>query len=91
MSCRSCNPPRRILLVGDAITNIHVAFEHPDWQLFVDLDRVQAGETRRRLLDRAAAEQLLIMGYHLPLPGVGYALRDGDAYRWYPAGWTVLP
>jgi glyoxylase-like metal-dependent hydrolase (beta-lactamase superfamily II) len=80
----------QVLLTGDAITNIHASFEQPEWQVFVDFDREQAGRTRRRLLDQAATDQMLILGYHLPFPGLGYALLYGGAYRWHPAGWTVL-
>lgn len=81
---------KEVLLTGDAITNTHAAFERPEWQVFVDADREQAGRTRRQLLDRAAADEMLILGYHFPFPGLGYALPYGDAYRWHPAGWTVL-
>jgi glyoxylase-like metal-dependent hydrolase (beta-lactamase superfamily II) len=82
--------PEQLLLTGDAITNTHTAFEHPEWQIVIEADPEQAGQTRRRLLDRAAADEMLIVGYHFPFPGLGYALRDGDAYRWHPAGWKVL-
>jgi glyoxylase-like metal-dependent hydrolase (beta-lactamase superfamily II) len=79
-----------LLLTGDAITNTHAAFERPEWQQFVDIDREQGARTRRQLLDRAAADEMLILGYHLPFPGLGHALPEGDAYRWHPAGLTVL-
>jgi len=81
---------RELLLTGDAIVNIHTTFEHPDWHNFFDIEREQAGQTRRKILDRAATDEMLILGYHLPFPGLGYALRDGDAYRWYPAGATLV-
>jgi hypothetical protein len=54
------------------------------------IDREQGARTRRQLLDRAAADEMLILGYHLPFPGLGHALPYGDAYRWHPAGTTVL-
>jgi glyoxylase-like metal-dependent hydrolase (beta-lactamase superfamily II) len=79
-----------ILLTGDAITNTHAAFERPEWQQFVDIDREQGARTRRQLLDRAAADEMLILAYHLPFPGLGHALPYGDAYRWHPADTTVL-
>jgi len=79
-----------ILVTGDALVNIHVCFERPDWHNFWDLDREEAARSRHRILDRAAADNMLIIGFHFPFPGMGYALRDGDAYRWYPAGTTML-
>jgi glyoxylase-like metal-dependent hydrolase (beta-lactamase superfamily II) len=82
---------KELLLVGDAITNIHIDFEHPDWHFGIDLEPETAGKTRRRLLDMAATDDMLILGYHFPFPGIGKALRYRNAWRWYPAGWTVLP
>jgi len=82
---------KQLLLAGDAIVFTHVSFEHPEWEFLGDLDRETAGKTRRRLLDRAVADEMLILGFHFPFPGLGYALEYGDAYRWHPAGWTVLP
>jgi glyoxylase-like metal-dependent hydrolase (beta-lactamase superfamily II) len=82
---------RELLLVGDSITNIHIDFEHPDWHLAFDLEPEVASRTRKHLLDMAATDGMLMLGYHFPFPGIGYALRRGDAWQWYPAGWTVLP
>ncbi len=79
-----------LLIVGDAVVFTHVSFEHPEWQFFHDVDRELAGLTRRRLLDQAATDEMLILGFHFPFPGLGYALRHADAFRWHPAGWNVL-
>ena len=79
-----------LLIVGDAVVATHVSFEHPEWQLFTDIDREEGARSRRRLLDRAATDEMLILGFHFPFPGLGYALEHGDAYRWHPAGWNVL-
>ena len=38
--------------------------------------------SRRLLLDRAAAEDLLVMTYHFPFPGVGRVSTDGDGWLW---------
>jgi glyoxylase-like metal-dependent hydrolase (beta-lactamase superfamily II) len=81
---------RELLLTGDALTNVHTSFERPDWQIFVDVDREQAARTRRQLLDRATADDMLILGYHFPFPGLGHAVEYGPAYRWYPAEPTLL-
>lgn len=79
-----------LLLVGDAITNIHSAFERPDWHFLFDAEPARAGRTRSELLDQAATDRTLMFGYHFPFPGLGYALRDGEGYRWHPAGWGGL-
>ena len=80
-----------LLITGDAIVNIHTTFERPDWHNFFDIEREQAGQTRRKLLDRAATDEMLILGYHFPFPGIGYALRHEDAFRWHAIGATLLP
>jgi glyoxylase-like metal-dependent hydrolase (beta-lactamase superfamily II) len=74
----------QLLLVGDAITNVHVGFEQPRWRFLFDDYPAQAIETRVRLLERAASEGLLMAGYHFPFPGVGRVFRDGGGYRWLP-------
>jgi len=80
---------RSLLMLGDAIVNIHVSFERPGWHNFWDIDQDEAAQTRRRILDMAVADEMLMLGYHLPFPGIGYALKDGDSYRWYSAGSTL--
>jgi glyoxylase-like metal-dependent hydrolase (beta-lactamase superfamily II) len=40
--------------------------------------------TRRVLLARAESENLLLMAYHFPFPGLGYVRRRGDLLAWEP-------
>ena len=42
------------------------------------------GDTRRRIWQRAAQENLLIMGYHYPKSGRGYVTTEGSAWAWQP-------
>jgi glyoxylase-like metal-dependent hydrolase (beta-lactamase superfamily II) len=77
----------RMLVIGDALNHGHISFARPDWHPGLDMDRPLAVETRRRLLDMAAEERLVVVGYHFPFPGVGHVVRDGDAYRFLPALW----
>jgi glyoxylase-like metal-dependent hydrolase (beta-lactamase superfamily II) len=41
--------------------------------------------TRRALLARAESENLLLMAYHFPFPGLGYVRRQGDLLAWEPS------
>ncbi|MEJ1935853.1 MBL fold metallo-hydrolase [Nostoc sp. NIES-2111] len=70
-----------LIINGDVATSNLVFFEHPDWHFGFDTDREAALETRRRFLDRVAAEKVTMLGYHWPYPGVGIAERRGLAYR----------
>lgn len=69
------------LIVGDAIGNHHVAFRKPAWQSGADQDRAMAVTARKMLLDRLTAEQMMMVGFHLPDGGMGRVEADGDAYR----------
>jgi glyoxylase-like metal-dependent hydrolase (beta-lactamase superfamily II) len=67
-------------VLGDAITSAVISFRKPDWRIGPDQDRAKGAETRRKLLDRLAADRSRIVGFHLPHPGVGRVERQGDAF-----------
>lgn len=64
-------------------------FAHPEWSPTFDADTSQSVPTRRRLLERAADENALVMFYHLPFPGLGRVLRAGGAFVWEPLAASV--
>jgi glyoxylase-like metal-dependent hydrolase (beta-lactamase superfamily II) len=78
----------QLLITGDAIANIHIAFDKPEWQIMWDHDREKGAKTRRALLDRAATDRLLVAGYHYPFPGVGHVVKEDKGFRWLPADWA---
>ena len=39
------------------------------------------------ILDMAASDEIELIGYHFPFPGVGHVVRDAGAYRFVPALW----
>jgi len=75
----------RLLVTADVVLTPYVSFEQPDWQPNSDLDKKQAVKRRKALLKMAAGERLKMLCYHLPFPGIGYAVTSGQAYRWIPA------
>lgn len=73
------------LILGDAVANHHVAFERPDWASGSDQDPELAAQTRLALLDRAVADNLHIVGFHLPEGGIGRVERQGaNSYIFTP-------
>lgn len=70
-----------LMVLGDAITNKAVSFRHPEWRSGADTDADLGAVTRKKLLDRLVADKMPFIGYHLPVPGLGRAERDGSAYR----------
>jgi glyoxylase-like metal-dependent hydrolase (beta-lactamase superfamily II) len=72
-----------LLCISDAALHpIHV--ERPDWYSVFDLAPALALTSRRRLMDRAAAENALVFAYHFPAPGLGHVTRKGDGWEWQP-------
>jgi glyoxylase-like metal-dependent hydrolase (beta-lactamase superfamily II) len=74
---------RQLLCIGDALIHpIHV--EQPDWYIKYDLAPEQVIKTRRRLLEQAATEKVLVHAYHFPFPGLGYVIQKGNGWQWQP-------
>jgi hypothetical protein len=64
------------------VTNQIVSFEHPAWRFGNDTDQEVGAKTRQRFVDRAAAERLLLLGYHFAYPGLGRVETFGGEYRY---------
>ncbi|HET8629821.1 MAG TPA: MBL fold metallo-hydrolase [Thermomicrobiales bacterium] len=71
----------RLLYAADIALH-PVQLAHPDWYAAVDALPEQTVATRRRLLDRAAAEGLRLHLFHFPFPGLGRVARHGDGWAW---------
>ena len=73
----------QVLHIVDAAHNHILMFARPEWTMSYDTDPAQAVATRRRLFDRAAADKLRVMSYHLPFPGTGRITAEGKGYKWH--------
>ena len=74
-----------VLHVADAVLH-PILMEQPTWRTVFDLEQDRAAETRRRLLDRAAADKTKVMAYHFPFPTLGrVASRRAGGWQWEPA------
>ncbi len=69
------------LIAGDAIGNHHVAFRKPEWLSASDQNPAMAAQTRMNLFDRVIADDLALIGFHLPNGGIGRAEKASDGYR----------
>jgi glyoxylase-like metal-dependent hydrolase (beta-lactamase superfamily II) len=79
------------MLMSVDISNVPFLFvHHPEWQPAFDMDGAMAVETRKRLLDRAAADKMLVAGYHWPFPAAGYITRNGSGYQLHPVTWSHM-
>lgn len=74
------------MILGDAVGNHHVGFEAPGLLSGSDQDQAMAAETRLTLLDRIVADDMTVVGFHLPGGGIGRAERMDGAYRFVQDG-----
>lgn len=74
----------QLLCISDAFLH-PVHLEQPDWSCIFDIDPVQVAVTRKQLLERAVAEEILVAAFHFPFPGLGYVVRQGETWQWQPA------
>ena len=65
-------------------------FHNPGWLVGGDMDANQAVATRRKLYDQLAADKMLLSGYHIPFPSLGYIEKAGNGYRFVPAAWNPV-
>jgi glyoxylase-like metal-dependent hydrolase (beta-lactamase superfamily II) len=79
----------KLLVIGDAVHVHSLQFPHPEWTMIYDVNPAQAISTRRKLFKKAADERTLLMGYHMPFPGLGHARAAGTGYEWVPRPWVV--
>jgi hypothetical protein len=74
--------------VSDTSNHPALIVRHPEWQAAFDMDDNQAAETRRKLLDMAAAEEPRVAFYHAPFPATGHIAKSGSGYEFRPVQWT---
>ena len=87
MAFRIESEGERLLLLSDAAHLPFLFVRNPDWALMFDMDPEMARESRRRLLDQAADEGMLVAGYHWGFPNVGHVRRAGDGYELIRMPW----
>ncbi|MGI8527365.1 MAG: MBL fold metallo-hydrolase [Pseudolabrys sp.] len=76
-----------MLVLSDSVRNPWLFVRHPEWQPSFDMDGPLAVETRRRLLDRAAADEMLVQAYHFPFPACGHIIKSRRNFDLVPVMW----
>ncbi len=79
-----------MLVMSDTVRNPELFARHPDWQPIFDMDGALAVKTRRRMLDRAAADRMLVGAYHFPFPACGHMVKTATGYELVPSMWRPL-
>ncbi|MEP7029951.1 MAG: MBL fold metallo-hydrolase [Pseudolabrys sp.] len=79
-----------MLAMSDTVRNPYLFARHPDWQPIFDMDGPLAVKSRRRMLDRAAADRMLVEAYHFPFPACGHMIKTRTGYELVPVMWSPL-
>ena len=75
---------QQLFVLGD-VTNIRALnVTNPGWHLVFDADPVMAEAGRRKIFDRAVAENVTMTGYHWGMPGAGKLSKQGNGYAFTP-------
>ncbi len=73
------------MLVMADTANIPALFvRNPGWHAIFDADPEMAEAARRRVFDRAVADNVIVTGYHFGMPGAGRLEKDGAGYAFVP-------
>lgn len=75
---------RAVMVGGDAIGNNHVALARPEWGSGMDQNQDLGAQTRVRLLDKLVADDIALLGFHLPNGGLGRIERMNEGYHFSP-------
>jgi glyoxylase-like metal-dependent hydrolase (beta-lactamase superfamily II) len=75
----------RLTYVSDIVVHSY-HLQVPQWCYKGEVDKAQSVATRRAFLGQLAEQHALVQAFHLPFPGLGHVVAEGDAWRWQPMG-----
>ena len=68
------------------LTNVPALFaRNPDWAVTFDMDAEAARLVRRAVLEKVAANQSMVGGFHFPFPAFGRMKIEGKGYSFEPS------
>lgn len=74
----------KLLALGDACNDPRIFARRPDFHFAADVDKPMAVQSRRAVLEMAAAERIPLATYHAAFPAVGRVVKNGDGFDWAP-------
>ena len=72
----------QLMISNDAAYVPALCAMHPGWHGAFDQNAAMAETSRRKLLDRVIADQMMICGSHFPWPGLAKITKDGGSYAY---------
>ena len=68
----------KLMVVGDLLHAAALQFPVPEACARYDMDQAEAVQARRRILDKAAGENIPVAGIHFPNPGIGFVKKNAN-------------
>ena len=79
-----------LLVWGDTVHVPEIQVRRPEVVLDFDSDPDASASMRRRLLEMATVDRLLIAGMHTHFPAFSHVVRRGDGYDLVPEAWSPV-
>ncbi len=80
---------KRIFLGGDFCNHYVMSLQNPEWHVSFDMEKDQAGKTRRKILDMLAVDKIPFTSYHMPFPAVGYVEKKDEGFVYVPVSYQL--
>lgn len=77
-----------LLIWGDIVHVQEIQVARPEAGMAVDVQPLQAEDTRRAILERAARERLAVAGMHMHFPAIAHVARAGEGHALVPEAWS---
>jgi glyoxylase-like metal-dependent hydrolase (beta-lactamase superfamily II) len=78
-----------MMVLSDTTQHPALFARNPEWEPQFDIDGATAVTTRKKLLDRVAADRMLVTGYHFPFPACGHIVKTATGYEHVPLLWNT--
>lgn len=76
---------RKLLMIGDTVIIAEMQFPHPESSLVYDSSSEKAALTRKTILSKAGAENIVVAAPHIPFPGIGTVQSEDPGFKFTPA------
>lgn len=77
---------KQMSYIGDLTHHPVLLMEKPLTEFAYDHDPKQSAQTRVKLLTMLADKRIPILAYHFAWPGIGNVAKQGQGFRYFPAG-----
>lgn len=79
----------QLLIWTDIVHSTALQFPDPERSIAYDLEPPKAIATRKKVMDMAATDKLMIAGTHIGFPGVGHVAKASSGYAFVPVPYNA--